>query len=121
MRHGNAFQGCAPCNSRWIASSITTLGVPPEESIEASNPEQLVPFARRYLARQRQQQLATMVMLGMQRIVIDSGRINASMRFHIDTRSAASEDKGSEFGMKNRIKAAGNPAVSAPDATAMPA
>lgn len=85
-----------------------TLGVPEEESIDASNPEQLVPFARRYLARQRQQQLATMVMLGMQRIVIDSGRINASMRFHIDTRSAASQDKGSEFGVKNRIKAAGS-------------
>ena len=85
-----------------------TLGVPPEESIDASNPEQLVPFARRYLARQRQQQLATMVMLGMQRIVIDSGKINASMRFHIDTRSAASQDKGSEFGVKNRIKAGGS-------------
>lgn len=85
-----------------------TLGVPPEESIDASNPEKLVPFARRYLARQRQQQLATMVMMGMQRIVIDSGRINASMRFHIDTRSAASEDKGSEFGMKNRVKAGGS-------------
>lgn len=84
-----------------------TLGVPPEESIDASNPEALVPFARRYLARQRQQQLATMVMLGMQRIVIDSGKINASMRFHIDTRSAASEDRGSEFGFKNRVKAAG--------------
>ncbi len=85
-----------------------TLGVPPEESIDASNPEKLVPFARRYLARQRQQQLATMVMMGMQRIVIDSGKINASMRFHIDSRSAASQDKGSEFGMKNRIKAGGS-------------
>lgn len=85
-----------------------TLGVPPEESIDASNPEKLVPFARRYLARQRQQQLATMVMMGMQRIVIDSGKINASMRFHIDTRSAASEDKGSEFGFKNRVKAGGS-------------
>lgn len=85
-----------------------TLGVPPEESIDASNPEKLVPFARRYLARQRQQQLATMVMMGMQRIVIDSGRINASMRFHIDTRSAASEDKANEFGMKNRVKAGGS-------------
>ncbi len=84
-----------------------TLGVPPEESIDASNPEKLVPFARRYLARQRQQQLATMVMMGMQRIVIDSGKINASMRFHIDTRSAASEDRGSESGIKNRIKAGG--------------
>jgi hypothetical protein len=85
-----------------------TLGVPPEESIEASNPEQMVPFARRYLARQRQQQLATMVMMGMQRIVIDSGRINASMRFHIDTRSAAAEDRGSQFGMQNRVRASGS-------------
>ena len=85
-----------------------TLGIPPEEPVSASNPEQLVPLARRYLARQRQQQLATMVMLGMQRIVIDSGKINASMRFHIDTRSAASEDKGSEFGIKNRVKASGS-------------
>ncbi|ADV26721.1 hypothetical protein Psesu_0869 [Pseudoxanthomonas suwonensis 11-1] len=85
-----------------------TLGIPPEEAVSASNPEQLVPLARRYLARQRQQQLATMVMLGMQRIVIDSGRINASMRFHIDTRSAASQDTGSEFGFMNRVKGSGS-------------
>lgn len=85
-----------------------TLGMGPEESLDASNPEQLVPLARRYLARQRQQMLATMVMLGMQRIVIDSGRITAAMRFHIDTRSAASEDKGSQFSMQNRVKASGS-------------
>jgi hypothetical protein len=84
------------------------LGVPPEESVDASNPEQLVPLARRHLARQRQQQLATMVMLGMQRIVIDAGRINASMRFHIDTRSAAAQDRASEFGLHNRVAASGN-------------
>jgi predicted O-methyltransferase YrrM len=84
------------------------LGLGPQESIEASNPEQLVPLARRAIARQRQQMLATMVMLGMQRIVIDSGRISASMHFHIDTRSAATEDRGSKFGMQNRVKAAGS-------------
>ena len=84
------------------------LGLEPQENVDASNPEQLVPLARRAIARQRQQMLATMVMLGMQRIVIDSGRINASMRFHIDTRSAASEDRASQFGMQNRVKAAGS-------------
>lgn len=84
-----------------------TLGIPPEESVDASNPEQLVPLARRYLARQRQQMLATMVMMGMQRIVIESGRINAAMRFHIDTRSAAGEDRGSQFSLQNRVRAAG--------------
>ncbi|MDQ3287055.1 MAG: hypothetical protein M3Q42_02130 [Pseudomonadota bacterium] len=82
-----------------------TLGMDPTEAVDASNPEQLVPLARRYVARQRQQMLATMVMLGMNRIVIDSGRINASMRFHVDTRSAANQDRGSEFSMQNRIKA----------------
>ena len=86
----------------------TVLGLGPEEALDASNPEQLVPLARRQIARQRQQMLATMVMLGMQRIVIDSGKINASMRFHIDTRSAANEDRGSQFGMQNRVKASGS-------------
>lgn len=85
------------------------LGVQPEEDFSAgSNPEALVPLARRQLARQRQQMLATMVQMGMQRIVVDSGRINASMRFHIDTRSAASQDRGSQFGMQSRIRAAGS-------------
>jgi hypothetical protein len=84
------------------------LGLQPGEALDASSPEQLVPLARRQIARQRQQMLATMVMLGMQRIVIDSGRINASMRFHIDTRSAASEDRASRFGVENRVRASGS-------------
>jgi hypothetical protein len=84
-----------------------TLGMAPEDPLEASNPEQLVPLARRHLARQRQQMLATMVMMGMHRIVIDSGKINASMRFHIDTRSAANQDQGSQTSVQNRIRAGG--------------
>jgi hypothetical protein len=51
--------------------------------------------------------LATMVMLGMQRIVIESGRLNASMRFHIDTRSAANSDEGSRFDFQNKTEASG--------------
>lgn len=85
-----------------------TLGMAPDDPLDASNPEQLVPLARRHLARQRQQMLATMVMMGMQRIVIDSGRINAAMRFHIDTRSAANQDQGSQVSMQNRIKGSGS-------------
>ncbi|QNH19951.1 hypothetical protein HEP73_00849 [Xanthomonas sp. GW] len=85
-----------------------TLGMAPEEPLDASSPEQLVPLARRYLARQRQQMLATMVAMGMQRIVVDSGRINAAMRFHIDTHSAANEDRGSQFSMQNRVRASGS-------------
>ncbi|MBB4127153.1 hypothetical protein GGR77_002467 [Xanthomonas translucens] len=85
-----------------------TLGMAPEEPLDASSPEQLVPLARRYLARQRQQMLATMVAMGMQRIVVDSGRINAAMRFHIDTHSAANEDRGSQFSLQNRVRASGS-------------
>jgi hypothetical protein len=42
-----------------------------------------------------------MVQMGMQRIVIESGRLNASMRFHIDTSSVAENDKGSQFDVRN--------------------
>jgi pyruvate/2-oxoglutarate dehydrogenase complex dihydrolipoamide acyltransferase (E2) component len=86
-----------------------SLGIPPDQSVPSGDPERnLLPFARLALARQRQQMLATLVMLGMQRIVIESGRINASMRFHIDTRSAAQEDEASRFALENEIRASGS-------------
>ena len=58
-------------------------------------------------ASARQQILASMVMMGMQRIVIESGRINAAMRFHIDTRDAASADSASRFNLENRAEVSG--------------
>lgn len=83
----------------------TALGVPRGQSLPAGNPEALVGPVRALLARNKQQMLATMVMMGMQRIVIDSGRLNASMRFHIDASSAASDDRGSRFDVRNEIQA----------------
>ena len=79
------------------------LGLGPADPVPTGDPERvLVPLARRRLAKTRQEMLATMVMMGMQRIVVDGGRINASMRFHIDTRSATQQDRGnrSEFGLQ---------------------
>jgi hypothetical protein len=96
----------------------TALGLAPTEEVSAANPQALVPFARRALARQRQQMLATMVLMGMSRIVIDEGRINAAMRFHIDTRSAAANDHSSQFGMQNRVKAGGSFGIGAWGASA---
>ena len=75
----------------------TDLGLAAGESPPGGEPENLVPFVRQHLARTRQQVLATLVTLGLQRIIIDSGRITAAMRFHVDTRSAAAEDKGSRL------------------------
>lgn len=87
----------------------TDLGLDPSESVPAGDPERtLVPLARRRLAKMRQEMLSTMVMLGMQRIVVESGRITASMRFHVDTRSAAQADEGSSFDLRNQINAAGS-------------
>lgn len=79
----------------------TALGLGPQDSVPGGDPENLVPLARTSMARNRQQMLSTMVMMGLQRIVIESGRLNASMRFHIDTRSAAANEHGSSFDARN--------------------
>jgi hypothetical protein len=89
------------------AALRAALGVAEGETVPTGSPEQLVPFARQVLARNRQQLLATMVQMGLQRIVIESGRLNASMRFHIDASSAASQDRGSQLDERNNIDVAG--------------
>lgn len=85
------------------AALRTVLGLGPQDEVPTGDPERLVPLARSCLARNRQQMLATMVMMGLQRIVIESGRLNASMRFHIDTRSAANDDRGSSLDERNDL------------------
>lgn len=86
------------------AALKTAFGLGPQDSVPAGDPENLVGLARASLARNRQQMLSTMVMMGLQRLVVESGRLNASMRFHIDTRSAAAEDSGSSFDMRNETE-----------------
>lgn len=59
--------------------------------------EQLVPAARRRLAESRLQMLSSMVMLGLQRIVIRHGRLRATMGFHIDASDRAHAEEASSF------------------------
>ena len=87
------------------AALKTALGLGAQDALPGGDPENLVGLARMSLARNRQQMLSTMVMMGLQRLVVESGRLNASMRFHIDTRSAAAEDSGSSFDMRNESSA----------------
>src|SRR5262249_17272946 len=47
------------------------------------------------------------VMLGLQRIVVESGRLHASMRFHIDARNATAQDRGSTLDLHNEVEAKG--------------
>jgi hypothetical protein len=51
-----------------------------EDAIE----EKIVPAARKSMAERRQQTLATMVLMGINRIVVDEGEILAKLVFHID-------------------------------------
>ena len=88
------------------APSFAQLGVADgvsldEESIEST----LVPAARRKLAQTRHQMLATMVLMGMQRIVITAGKIKATMGFHIDTTDRSAEQHATDFDL--RVAAAG--------------
>src|SRR6185503_5637131 len=65
--------------------------------------------ARRSLARNRHSLLATMVLMGINRIVVTSGRIRATMGFHIDAHDTGAASSASQFDFKheNQINAGG--------------
>lgn len=64
-----------------------------EDDLEST----LLPLVRRKLARDRQSMLATMVLMGMNRIVVDAGKIHASMELQVDARSTAEQTEASRF------------------------
>lgn len=68
-----------------------------DQSVE----EQLVPAARRRIAQSRQQTLATMVLMGMNRIVVTRGRIKAGMGFRIDSTDRSRSEYASNFETKH--------------------
>jgi hypothetical protein len=61
----------------------------------------LVPAARRHLAQSRHSLLSTMVLMGINRIVITSGRIAAKMGFRIDAKDHGTAQSASQFDFKN--------------------
>jgi hypothetical protein len=74
-----------------------TLMLPdPVTSIDESTiEERLLPAARRKLATSRLQMLSSLVMMGLQRIVINHGRIRATMGFQIDASDTARREDAS--------------------------
>jgi hypothetical protein len=64
----------------------------------------LVPGARRKLAQSRHQLLSTMVLMGINRIVVTSGRLRATLGFHIDARDTARAETASQFDWKNETR-----------------
>src|SRR6267142_1493679 len=85
----------------------TVLGMGPEESFDAHTAEQLAPLA--------QQMLATMAMLGMQRIVIDGGSIVRRCAFTSTRAAPGTRTRGalSIFRTGRRRAAASAPAPGA--------
>jgi hypothetical protein len=80
---------------------LSDYGIGEEELTPELIEEQLIPAARGRIARDRLQTLATMVMLGMNRIIVKDGTIAARLRFraaaadHAKVDYAVSEDPSS--------------------------
>jgi hypothetical protein len=72
-----------------LPSFIKDLGFEsPGDIDEQSLDEVVIPETRRTLAEMRHQTLATMVMMGINRIVVQDGEINAKLVFHVDATEA---------------------------------
>lgn len=80
-----------------------SLNVPEDADIENIE-EVVVPAARRRLAQTRQQMLSSMVLMGINRVIVTRGRIKAQMGFRIDTRDAATASASNSFDFKNETQ-----------------
>ncbi len=67
--------------------------------------EIVVPAARRKLAQTRQQMLSSMVLMGINRVIVTRGRIKAQMGFRIDTKDRAKASASNSFDFKNETTA----------------
>jgi hypothetical protein len=68
-----------------LPSFFQGIGLPSPDSLDDDSVEdKVVPATRRMLAEQRQQTLATMVLMGINRIVVSDGEISAKLQFHVD-------------------------------------
>lgn len=81
-----------------------TLNLP--EDADLSDAEDvIVPAARRHIAQSRQQMLSSMVLMGINRIIVTRGRIRAQMGFRIDTKDYATASSAEKFDTKTEVTA----------------
>ncbi|MFN2166221.1 MAG: hypothetical protein ACK2U9_08145 [Anaerolineae bacterium] len=75
-------------NPDQMGGFLQSLGLPFD--LDTSDPEtvqqEVVPAMRKTMAMDRQKLLATMVLMGINRIVVTDGKIQASVKFDIDTK-----------------------------------
>ncbi len=80
-----------------LPSFIKDLGFKSVDDLDEDSVNNVVvPAARQSMAQTRQQTLATMVLMGINRVVVDDGEINAKLQFHVD----ASETTKIKFDQK---------------------
>jgi hypothetical protein len=93
-----------PNSPEWLAD----YGLEGQDLTEELTEQQLVPLARGRVGQSRQQMLATMVLLGMNRVIVRDGSITARLRFravasdHAKVDYAVSDDPsgGSDWGAR---------------------
>lgn len=72
-------------NAGALPSFFKDLGFESADQLnEQSLNEVVVPATRRQMAERRQQSLATMVLMGINRVIVKDGEISAKLMFHID-------------------------------------
>ena len=67
-----------------------------------------MPLIRRKLARDRQSMLSTMILMGLQRVVVDDGLLQASIDLRVDARSLAERTQGEQLDTRVDTEASGS-------------
>jgi hypothetical protein len=76
---------------REMPSFFKDLGIASPRELDKSTVQDVViPATRKSLAETRQQTLATMVLMGMNRVVVADGEVKAKLMFHIDASETTS-------------------------------
>ena len=81
---GQEVDGQPTATGTGCRSFFTDLGFAGPEDLSDGTVEDVVVPAARSLAEQRQQTLATMVLMGINRVVVNDGEITAKLMFHVD-------------------------------------
>lgn len=84
-----------------LGASSTEVSLITEDELKTS----LLPLVKRKLARERQSLLSTMILMGLQRVVVDDGSLHASMRLQVDARSVAEQTTKEQF--DSRVETSG--------------
>ena len=86
-------------------------GLPGLSLDDEDSERKLLTAVRGEMAAQNQQMMATMVLLGINRIVVTNGRINAKVVFDVkasdEAQRVASASRGQEHGVQTQFKASG--------------